>query len=54
MKKIILSALCALFFAGCNANCPQVADCNCPQPICENAATDTDNQAKPSEQANDK
>ena len=54
MKKIILSALCALFFAGCNANCPQVADCNCPQPVCENAANDTANQAKPAEQANDK
>ena len=54
MKKIILSALCALFFAGCNANCPQVADCNCPQPVCENAANNTANQAKPAEQANDK
>ena len=53
MKKIILSALCALFFAGCNANCPQV-ECNCPQPACENAANDTANQAKPAEQANDK
>ena len=52
MRKIILSALCALFFAGCNSNCPQ-ADCNCPQPSCEAAATDT-NQAKPTEQANDK
>ena len=46
MKKIILSALCALFFAGCNSNCPQVADCNCPQPVCENAADDA-KQAKP-------
>lgn len=51
MKKIIFSALCALFFAGCNANCPQVADCNCPQPTCENVANDAVNQAN---QANDK
>lgn len=51
MKKIIFSALCALFFAGCNANCPQVADCNCPQPTCENVAIDAVNQAN---QANDK
>ena len=51
MKKIIFSALCALFFAGCNANCPQVADCNCPQSTCENVANDAVNQAN---QANDK
>ena len=41
MKKIILSALFALFFTGCNGNCPSVCDCNCPQPICENAAKQT-------------
>ena len=50
MKKIVLSALCALFFAGCNANCPQV-ECNCPQPSCETAASDSVN---PSNQAADK
>lgn len=50
MKKLVLSALCALFFAGCNANCPQV-ECNCPQPSCETAASDSVN---PSNQAADK
>ena len=50
MKKIVLSALCALFFAGCNANCPQVEG-NCPQPSCETAASDSVN---PSNQAADK
>ena len=48
MKKFILSALCALFIASCNANCPQVVDCDNTKSAPE-IATDT---AKPSDNTN--